>query len=129
MARRLQGPEAGAVRRRLDEIQETMAHAVSSGVRYVLGTDAVHGRLAFELQALERLGARPADLLRAATARASLALGRVGELGILRPGAEADLIAVEGNPLVSLSGLDRVTWVVQGGQVQWSVAQDCITGQ
>jgi len=119
-AHRLQNPEADAVRRRLDEVQETMANALASGVRYVLGTDAVHGGLAFELQALERLGARPADLLRAATSQSGLALGRANDLGSLRPGAYADLIAVEGNPLTSLTSLDRVTWVMQGGEVQWA---------
>ncbi|MFI5338462.1 MAG: amidohydrolase family protein [Candidatus Methylomirabilales bacterium] len=124
MAHRLQDPEADAVRRRLDEIQETMATALANGVRYVLGTDAVHGGLAFELQALERLGARPADLLRAATSQPGLALGRANDLGSVRPGAYADLIAVDGNPLTSLTSLDRVTWVMQGGEVQWAVTQD-----
>ncbi len=120
MAHRVQDPEADAVRRRLDEIQETMADALASGVRYVLGTDAVHGGLAFELQALERLGARPADLLRAATSQSGLAMGRANDLGSLRPGAYADLIAVDGNPLTSLTSLDRVTWVMQGGEIRWA---------
>jgi imidazolonepropionase-like amidohydrolase len=120
----LRGAEGDAVRQRLDEIQERMAVALASGLRYVLGTDAVHGCLAFELRALERLGGRPAALLRAATALAGEALGRVDDLGIVKPGAYADLIAVEGNPLTSLSSLDRVTWVMQGGHVQWPVAQD-----
>jgi len=124
MAHRLRGPETDAVRRRLDEIQETMADALASGVRYVLGTDAVHGGLAFELQALERVGAQRADLLQAATTQAGLALGRANDLGSVKPGAYADLIAVQGNPLTSLTSLDRVTWVMQGGEVQWSVAQD-----
>lgn len=117
MARRLQGPEGDAVRRRVDEVQETMADVLASGARYVLGTDAVHGGLAFELQALERLGASRVDVLRAATGRAGQALGRANELGVVEPGADADLIAVEGNPLQSLSSLDRVTWVMRGGRV------------
>jgi imidazolonepropionase-like amidohydrolase len=124
MTHRLTGPEAGAVRRRLDEIREAMAHAVASGVRYVLGTDAVHGGLAFELQALERLGASRADLLRAATSQAGLALGRPEDLGSVRPGAYADLIAVHGNPLHSLTSLDRVSWIMQAGQVRWSAMGD-----
>lgn len=124
MARRLQGPEGAAIRRRLGEIQETMAEAVARGVRYVLGTDAVHGCLAFELQALNRLGAGPADLLRAATAEAGAALGRANTLGTLRPGAFADLIAVQGDPLAALSSLERVTWVMQAGQVLCSSTED-----
>lgn len=128
MARRFHGPEADAVRRRLEAIQEVMAEAVRCGVRYVLGTDAVHGGLAFELQALERLGASRADVLRAATSQAGKALGRVDDLGIVKPGAYADLIAVQGNPLTSLASLDRVTWVMQGGQVRWSAAEHCVPG-
>jgi imidazolonepropionase-like amidohydrolase len=123
MTHLLQGPGADGVRRRLDEVQAVMAEAVSRGVRYVLGTDAVHGGLAFELLALGRLGARPADLLRAATSQAAQALGQAGELGVISPGACADLIAVLGDPLVSLTSLDRVRWVMQGGQVQWSATE------
>lgn len=123
MTHLLQGPGADGVRRRLDEVQAVMAEAVSRGVRYVLGTDAVHGGLAFELQALGRLGARPADLLRAATSQAAQVLGQAGELGEISPGVCADLIAVLGDPLVSLTNLDRVRWVMQGGQVQWSATE------
>ncbi len=122
LERHLRGPEADAARQRLDEIQETMAAALASGVRYILGTDAVHGCLAFELQALERLGARPADLLRAATAQAGVALGQAGKLGILRSGAAADLIAVQGNPLHSLASLERVAWMMKSGRIQSSDA-------
>ncbi len=124
MAHQLEGPQADQVRRRIDEIQATMAAAVASGVRYVLGTDAVHGGLAFELQALERLGARPTDLLRAATSRAAHALGRPEEVGVVRPGACADLIALHGDPLSSLASLKQVTWVMQRGQVQWSATAE-----
>jgi imidazolonepropionase-like amidohydrolase len=86
-------------------------------VRYVLGTDAVHGGLPFELQALERLGARRVDALRAATGRAGVALRRPEDLGAIRPGAYADLIAVPGNPLENLACLDRVPWIMQAGAV------------
>jgi len=124
MARRRHGPEEDAVRMRIEEIQETTADALASGVRYVLGTDAVHGGLAFELQALKRLGARPVDLLRAVTTQAGLALRRADDLGGVRPGAYADLIAVQGNPLTSLDCLERVTWVMQAGRVVWAIPQD-----
>ncbi len=127
MEHRLQGPEADGVKRRLEEIQQTMADALASGVRYVLGTDAVHGGLAFELQALERLGARPADLLRAATSMAGEALRQANELGRIRPGALADLMAVEDSPLDSLACLERVAWIMQGGQLRQSTTQDRAT--
>ena len=117
LAHRMHGPEADAVRRRVEEIQETMADALASGVRYVLGTDAVYGGLAFELQLMERLGARPAELLRAATIQAAVALRQPNDLGGVKPGTYADLVAVQGNPLTSLPSLDRPARVMQGGRV------------
>jgi len=129
MAHRLQGPEADGVKRRIEEIQQAMADALASGVSYVLGTDAVHGGLAFELQALERLGARRADLLRAATSQAGLVLRRPNDVGRVKPGAYADLIAVRGDPLTSLASLDRVIWAMQGGRVVWAPTRDRTTVQ
>lgn len=124
MAERLKRPLAAEIHRRIDEIQAAMAEAIRAGVRIVVGTDAVHGALAFEVQALERLGASRAEALRAATSQAGAALGCLGELGVIRPGAFADLIAVQGNPLTSLHSLNRVIRVMQRGQVRWSVRQD-----
>jgi imidazolonepropionase-like amidohydrolase len=118
MAERLKAPGADAVKRRIDEVLAAAGEALRVGVRYVLGTDAVHGGLPFELQAIERLGARPADALRAVTSRAAAALKRPEDLGVIRPGALADLIAVPGDPLESLAWLDRVCWIMQGGTVQ-----------
>ena len=117
MAERLKGPDADQIRRRIDEVQAAMAEALRTGVRYVLGTDAVHGALPFELQALERLGARRVEALRAATGRAGAALRQPDDLGVIRAGAYADLIAVPGNPLESLACLDRVPWIMQAGAV------------
>jgi imidazolonepropionase-like amidohydrolase len=117
MAERLNSPGGEDVKRRIDEVLATMGEALRVGVRYMLGTDAVHGGLPFELQAIERLGARPVDALRAATSRAAAALRRPEDLGAIRPGALADLIAVPGDPLESLACLDRVCWIMQGGRV------------
>ena len=118
MAERLQRPGGDDLRRRVDVVLACMSEALRAGVPYVLGTDAVHGGLPFELQAIGRLGARPVDALRAATSRAAAALRRPGDLGAIRPGAAADLIAVPGDPLESLACLDRVCWIMQGGKVQ-----------
>jgi imidazolonepropionase-like amidohydrolase len=115
LAGRLKGPDADQIRRRIDEVQASMGEALRAGVGYVLGTDAVHGGLPFEVQAIARLGARPVDALRAATSRAGAALRRPDDLGVIRPGACADLIAVPGNPLESLSCLDHVSWIMQAG--------------
>jgi imidazolonepropionase-like amidohydrolase len=115
---RLKGPGGDDIKRRIDEVLAAMGEALRVGVPYVLGTDAVHGGLPFELQAIASLGARPVDALRAATSRAAAALRRPEDLGAIRPGAVADLIAVPGDPLESLACLDRACWIMQGGKVQ-----------
>lgn len=117
MAERLKGPGGDDLKRRTDEVLAAMGEALRAGVPCVLGTDAVHGGLPFELQAIARLGARPVDALRAATSRAAGALRRPDELGVIRPGVLADLIAVPGDPLESLACLDRVCWIMQAGRI------------
>ena len=47
----------------------------------------------------------PADLIRSATSTAARLLRREGELGVLAPGALADLLVVDGNPLADISVL------------------------
>jgi len=120
MAERVRGPQGDTIRRRINEIQAVMAEALRAGVPYVLGTDAVHGALGFELQAIERLGAGRVDALRAATSQAGAALGRPSDVGVIRTGAYADLIAVPGNPLDCLDCLDRVSWIMKDGRIQWT---------
>jgi imidazolonepropionase-like amidohydrolase len=118
LAERLKATGGDDVKRRIDQVLAAMSEALRAGVPYVLGTDAVHGGLPLELQAIARLGARPVDALRAATSRAAAALRRPDDLGAIRPGVLADLIAVPGDPLESLACLDQVCWIMQGGSVQ-----------
>ena len=48
----------------------------------------------------------PFDIIRSATTVNAELLNRSGELGIVAPGARADLIAIDGNPLADISFLD-----------------------
>jgi imidazolonepropionase-like amidohydrolase len=50
------------------------------------------------------------------TTDAARLLGMEKERGNLRPGAAADLVATEGNPLVDASALRKVSFVMKGGQ-------------
>jgi imidazolonepropionase-like amidohydrolase len=59
-------------------------------------------------------GMTPIQAIRAATSSASEALGRP-EVGILRPGAYGDIIAVRGDPLQNVAVLEHVDAVVKGG--------------
>jgi len=59
----------------------------------------------------------PADTIRAATASAADMLGMAGQIGVIAPGAYADVIAVPGDPLEDLGLLGRVSFVMKDGAV------------
>ena len=93
--------------------------AVRMGVPIAFGTDAAvipHGINAKEFAALVARGMSPLDAIRTATVNAADLLGRP-DLGNLRPGSRADLVAVEGNPLEDITATERVGFVMKGGKV------------
>jgi imidazolonepropionase-like amidohydrolase len=57
----------------------------------------------------------PIEAIRSATSVAAEALGQAGQVGTLEPGAWADVIAVDGDPLKDVAELAEVTAVVKGG--------------
>jgi imidazolonepropionase-like amidohydrolase len=101
----------------IDDTLATMRRAVERGVRVVFGTDTMHGMLALEAEQGVALGISNAAVVEALTARAAQALGKADHLGCLRAGFAADLIAVETNPLVDISALERVAFVMARGGV------------
>ena len=108
-------PQVLAALEQAREHVTTRAQAVlSSGLRFVLGTDSMHGQMAFEIQTAIRFGVEPSDALLAATARGAELLGTNG--GTLEPGRDADVIALDGNPLEDPSALERVVFVMKGGK-------------
>src|SRR5258707_9868879 len=91
-----------------------------------MGTDAVagaHGRNANEVVHRVQVGGQGAmDAIVAATSLNAEALGLQGMIGTLAPGMEADLIAVDGDPLSDITTLQRVVFVMKGGEVYRNVA-------
>lgn len=96
---------------------ETARRVIARGLRYVVGTDAVHGHLTDEVAWLVALGETPMRAIQAATARPAEELGMGSRLGTLEPGKLADVVAVDGNPLTDVSALQRVRLVVLGGRI------------
>ncbi len=60
----------------------------------------------------------PLESIQAATLNAAELMGWSGKVGVLAPGAYADLIAVPGNPLQDVRTLEHVAFVMQGGAVK-----------
>jgi imidazolonepropionase-like amidohydrolase len=92
-----------------------MERILASGLRLALGTDSMHGHMAYEVETAVRFGVSPRDALLAATAHSAEALRIESRTGTLEPGKDADLIALDGNPLEDLGALGRVVFVMKGG--------------
>jgi imidazolonepropionase-like amidohydrolase len=76
-----------------------------------------HGKNADEIVTATELGLTPLEAIRAATINAADLMGWRDRVGAIEPGKFADLIAVDGNPLVDISVLQNVTFVMKGGAV------------
>jgi len=100
--------------------RKNIAHAFASGVKVAFGTDAAvypHGLNAHEFAVMVKLGLTPLQAIQAATINAADLLGWSGKVGTLESGAWADLIAVDGDPLKDVTTLERVKFVMKGGEV------------
>ena len=73
--------------------------------------------MADEFTRMVDLGMSPAEAIRSATSAAAEMLGQSGDLGVVAPGALADLIAVTGDPVADISTLKNVSLVIKGGVV------------
>jgi imidazolonepropionase-like amidohydrolase len=107
------------VKWRLEVTGKALEKAVPAGVKIAFGTDAgvsKHGRNADEFELMVQHGMTPATAIVAATTNAADLLG-VKDIGALRPGFHADLIAVAGDPLADVEALKSVDFVMKGGTV------------
>ena len=111
-----------SIARRLEIMIDSWARLHRHGVRIVPGTDAgispskPHDVLPYGLTALGGLGMTNLEALRAATSVAADACGLTGRKGRLTPGADADLLAVTGDPLADIHAVHDVAAVMQGGR-------------
>ncbi len=93
----------------------------TKGLKIVFGTDAVagsHGRNFQELvYRVKKGGQDPMQAITSATSLAAESLGLGDRIGSIAPGYEADLIAVDGDPLRDITTMERVTFVIKSGKV------------
>ena len=99
--------------------------AYKGGVKMAFGTDSgvsKHGDNAKEFALLVEAGVPPAEAILMATKHAADLVGGADRIGSVQAGRLADLIAVAGDPLRDVSELERVRFVMKGGQVAraWS---------
>jgi imidazolonepropionase-like amidohydrolase len=99
---------------------ETLRRAIKFHVKVAMGSDAVFtafGENTADLNWFVKAGMTPAQALTSATTVGAELLGMTKQLGVISPGAFADLVAVEGDPLSDISAVQRVKWVMKGGRV------------
>jgi imidazolonepropionase-like amidohydrolase len=93
---------------------------VASGVQFAVGSDVgpfPHGTQARELVLMTQYGMKPLAVLQADMMNGARLLGWGDQIGQLKPGFLADIIAVRGNPLEDMSAVERVTFVMKDGAV------------
>lgn len=108
-----------AVRARLLQAREATWKSIgllrASGMRFALSTDANHGGIAYEAIFAVMGGMTNEEALLGITAHGGELCGFANEIGVLKPGAFADLLAVEGDPLEDIQALLKVRHVIKGG--------------
>jgi imidazolonepropionase-like amidohydrolase len=91
------------------------------GLKIVFGSDAVagaHGRNAEEfIDRVRDAGVEPMAAMVSANSLAAEALGLGDQIGSITPGAQADIIALDGDPLQDITAVRRVVFVMKGGVV------------
>jgi len=101
-------------------IKETFARAYRAGVPIVFGTDSgvsAHGDNAQEFALMVHAGMPTMEALQAATSVAARFLGIEETHGSIEIGKQADLIAVSGDPIENIKVMERVTFVMKGGEI------------
>jgi len=101
--------------------EESFRKAMKAGVKIVFGTD-IGGMpwtepIAQEFPRMVDLGMSPMDAIKSATSRAADMLDMEGQIGVIAPGAFADVVAVPADPLKDIKQLENVTFVMKDGKV------------
>ena len=100
--------------------RKNVARAFAAGVKVGLGTDAAvypHGMNAHEFAVYVQLGMTPLQAIQTATVNDADLLGWSDKVGTVEAGKFADIIAVDGDPLADVTTLERVKFVMKGGEV------------
>ena len=100
--------------------RESFRKAAKAGVKIALGTDAgvfTHGTNGHEFTLMVQYGMEPMRAIVSGTSAAAELLGLQDEIGAVRKGMAADLVAVTGNPLETIELLEKIDFVMKAGKV------------
>ena len=100
--------------------EKSLARAVREGVNIAFGTDSgvsPHGTNGEEFALMVRAGMTPMAAIKSATVGAADLLDRSASIGTIAPGKDADIVAVDGDPLANIRELESVDFVMKHGRV------------
>ncbi len=108
-------------RKRASEHEQSFRKALKAGVKIAFGTD-MGGipwtePIAQEFPRMVEFGMTPMQAIQSSTSRAAELLDMQGKLGVIAPGAYADVVAVSGDPLANIKILEHVGFVMKDGTV------------
>jgi len=114
-------PEGERDRKRAAVHEVSFPKALHAGIKIVFGTD-IGGipwsePIAQEFPHMVELGMSPMEAVKSATSRAADMLDMQGQIGVIAPGAYADIIAVAGDPVRDIKSLQNVEFVMKDGKV------------
>lgn len=122
-----EGEQAGILPESLDkervvgtQQRDSFTRAVKADVKMVFGSDAgvyPHGDNPKQFSRMVRFGMTPIQAIQASTINAATMLKKQQDIGSIKEGKLADIIAVKGNPLDDISVLENVEWVIKDGKV------------
>jgi imidazolonepropionase-like amidohydrolase len=108
-------------RKRVSDHEQSFRRALKAGVKIAFGTD-MGGipwteSIAQEFPREVEFGMTPMQAIQTATSRAAELLDMKGQIGVVAPGAYADIVAVPGDPLSDIKVLEKVGFVMKDGAV------------
>jgi len=114
--------EAGKRDRKRAEVHgPSLTRAYKAGVKIAFGTDAGSfawtDPIAKEFSYYVQFGMTPMESIKTATSRAAELLDMKGQLGVIAPGAFADIVAIDGDPLKDIKAMEKVKFVMKDGKV------------
>ena len=93
---------------------------IAAGIPFAVGSDVgpfPHGTQAIEMELMVRYGMTPLAVLQADMINGAKVLGWQDQIGQLKPGYFADVVAVPGNPLSDITAVEHVSFVMKNGAV------------
>jgi imidazolonepropionase-like amidohydrolase len=115
------GPGAEREGRLLEYKIKEFKKQIVAGIPFAVGSDVgpfAHGTQARELELMVKYGMTPLAVLQADLLNGAKLLGWANQIGQLKPGYYADIVAVPGSPLDDITAVERVRFVMKNGVVE-----------